>query len=348
MTITKKKNGKWRTQVYVGKDEFGKSIIKTVTADTKAECQYQASVLKQKGLPKGYRMTVRQAVYKYIRSVEGVISYNTLRGYETILRNYFGLLMDMPVEKLTNTIVQQAISDESQRTTKKGKTISPKTIKNGWGLIATALKKVCDKTFDVRLPQMQVKIKEFPDPQEIIDAIKGTPSELPCLLAIWLGMRMGEIKGLDCSSIRDGLIHIEQTRVYKDGHEVVKPTAKNDRSIRNIPIPTELMPIIENTETYRNYVETGENQPLIPTPRNRIYKRWKKICKEHGWTMTFHDLRAVNASICIILGIPDKYTMQRNGYKSDFTLRQRYQNLITPNRQAVDQIINNYFASLLG
>lgn len=343
---TKKKNGKWRVQVYLGKVD-GKSIIKTITADTKAECEYKASILKHNGLPKSYKLTVRDAVEKYINSVQGVISYTTLRGYDVILRNYFKKLMDLPIDDLTNTIVQQEISEESQRIT-KGKKISPKTIQNGWGLISTSLKKVCGVEFDVRLPQQEVKIKEFPDPQEIIEAIKGTSSELPCLLAIWLGMRMEEIKGLDCSSVRDGVIHIEQVRIYKSGKEEIKPTAKNDRSIRNLVLPNYLRSLIENTEEYRNFAETGENVPLIPTPRNRIYKRWKKICSEHNWEMSFHDLRAVNASIGIVLGIPDKYMMQRNGYKSDHTLKQRYQQLITPNRQAVDKIIDDYFNSFLG
>jgi len=336
----KKSNGKWRVQVYLG-TENGKRIIKTITADTKQECLYKASILKHDGLPKSSKLTVRDAVVQYINSIEGVISYNTLRGYRVILKNYFQELMSLPVEKLTNTIVQQAISEESQR-------LSPKTIKNGWGLISTSLKKVCGRVFDVRLPQMQIEIKEFPATQEIVNAIKGTPSELPCLLAMWLGMRMGEIKGLDCSSVKDGLLHISQTRVYKDGQEILKLTAKNDRSIRNLPIPSYLLSLIENTEAYKNYRETGENAPLIGTPRNRIYKRWKKICKDHNWSMSFHDLRSVNASICIVLGIPDKYTMQRNGYKSDYTLRQRYQNLITPTRQEVDRLIDEYFASLLG
>lgn len=341
-TPKKLKSGRWSVQVYLGKDKDGKRKYKRISAKSKKECEYLATMVRHDGIAaKKPTVTLREAVEEYIESISNVASPSTLRGYRVILKNYFQELMSVPVEKLTNTIVQQAISEESQR-------LSPKTIKNGWGLIATSLKKVRGRVFDVRLPQMQIKIKEFPATKEIVDAIKGTPSELPCLLAMWEGLRMGEIKGLDCSSVRDGLLHIEQTRVYKDGQEILKPTAKNDRSIRNVPISSHIMELIENTEAYQNYRLTGENAPLISTPRNRIYKRWKKICKDHNWSMSFHDLRSVNASICIVLGIPDKYTMQRNGYKSDYTLRQRYQNLITPTRQEVDRLIDEYFNSLLG
>ena len=348
-TPKKKKNGKWRVQVYLGKTADGRQIIKTVTADTKAECEYKASVLKHDGVPgQPTKMTVGEVVEKYVESVEKVISPTTLRGYETIRNNYFPTLMTMRVSSLTNLVVQTAITEESVRLTRHGKVLSPKSVSNGWGLIETALKKVCGLTFDVKLPQREVKIKEFPDPKEIALAVKGTSSELPCLLAMWLGLRMGEIKGLDCSSVRNGILHIEQTRVYQDGAERVKPTAKNDRSIRNLELPPYLLSLIQSTEEWQNYAETGENCPLIPTPRNRIYKRWKRIAKEHGWEMTFHDLRAVNASIAIVLGIPDKYMMQRNGYKTDSTLKRVYQSVFTSSRKSADKQIDDFFTDILG
>lgn len=347
-TPKKQRNGKWRGQVYLGRDKNGKSIIKTITTDTKAEWYMVTGKLKHEGLPNTDNgMTVGDAVASYIASVESIISPNTIRGYEVILRNYFKNLINVPVSSLTNLQVQTAINEESTRLTKNGTTISPKSVSNGWGLIEVSLRKVCGMTFDVRLPQQQVVIKEFPDPQEIADAIKGTNSELPCLLAMWLGMRMGEIKGIDCDAIYDGVLHIKQTRVYDHGKEIVKPTAKNDTSIRNLPIPTYLMGLIQNTDEWKKYAETGENRPLIATPRNRIYKRWKKIADAHGWEMTFHDLRAVNASIGLWLGVPNKYMQFRNGYKTDHTLKQRYQQLITPDKLAADQIIDDYFADLL-
>ena len=349
MQIPKKqKNGRWRVQVYIGKTPAGKSIIKTITADSKTECMYKASMLKHEGVPEAYgKITVRTAIEQYIYSIENVISPNTLRGYKTILNNYFKHLMDWPVDKLTNLTMQTAINEESKRITKNGTQISPKSIQNGYGLISTALRKVCGKTFDVKLPQLQVKIKEFPEPEDIAQAIRGTNSELPCLLAMWMGMRIGEIKGLDCSSVRDGVLHIEQTRIYKDGHELVKPTAKNDKSIRNISIPAYVLKLIENTDEYKRYKKTGEDGPLISTTRNRIYKRWKKIAKDHEWEMTFHDLRAVNASVALILGVPDKYMMQRNGYKTDSTYKRIYQQTFSSSRKAADRMIDEYFEQFL-
>ncbi len=346
-TPKKMKNGKWTMQVYIGTAKDGKRVYKRVTANTKDLVKYKAAQIRAQGIKEEKEIrTVRTVVYEYISSVEAVISPTTLRGYYVAYNNGFKHLMDVDINELDNAAMQKAVNIEAQRITKKGKVISPKTISNEYGLIEAALKRMCGMTFQVKLPQVPVKIKEFPDPKEIIDAIKGTSSELPCLLAMWMGLRMGEVKGIDCKAIRDGILHVEQTRVYKDGHEVVKQTAKNDTSIRNIALPPKLMQLIENTETYKNYRQTGENQPLILTPRNRIYKRWKKIALEHGWNMSFHDLRAVNASVGIILGIPDKYMMNRNGYKTDYTLKKRYQQLFDTERKIVDQRIDDYFDQL--
>ena len=63
--------------------------------------------------------------------------------------------------------------------------------------------------------------------------------------------------------------------------------------------------------------------------------------------MTFHDLRAVNASIALILGVPDKYMMQRNGYKTDYTYKKTYQQTFSSNRRAADRMIDEYFEQIL-
>lgn len=347
-TPKKRKNGKWTMQVYVGTDPDGKRKYKRVTADTKVACQYLAAQIRQEGVPETpVPMTVRQAVEKYIDSIENVISPNTLRGYRTILRNGYPDLMAMDVSLVDNLALQEAVNKEMTRISKKtGDPVKPKTVTNGHGLITAALKKICGKEYDVTLPQRLVVIKEFPEVADIVAAVRGTSSELPCLLAAWLGLRMEEIKGLDCSSIRSGVLHIEQTRVYTDGHEVVRPYAKNDKSIRNLKIPKRIKALIFELETYRRFAETGEDGPLILTPRNRIYKRWKKIATAHGWNMTFHDLRAVNASVGLVLGVPNKYMQQRNGYKTDYTLKTVYQQLFDSARLEADKKIDEYFEDL--
>ena len=346
MTYKKQKNGKWRTRVYLG-TQNGKRVYRSVTADTKAECQHLANIIKFEGIKSADRRTIGDVVDKYIASIEHVASPCTIRGYRGIRKNYFKDLMLLKVDDVDSHVMQNAINDECQRITYYGKEISPKSVANAYGLISTSLKKVCGKTFDVRLPQEETKIKEFPMPKEIMQAVKGTDVELPCLLAMWLSLSLSEIRGLDCSSVRDGVLHVEQVRVESEYGEVLKKTGKVDTRIRNHVLPDYLMQLINNTETYINYRQTGENQPLIPMTRNVIYKHWKKIAVAHGWEMSFHDLRAVSASIMLLLGIPDKYAMQRGGWRSDYIYKRVYQQTFDSERQAVDKRINDYLEQYL-
>lgn len=347
-TPKKQKNGKWHTQVYIGRDKNGKRIIKSITANTKAECIYLASKVKVEGeIQASLSPTVREIVEQYVDSIEQVASPTTIRGYHMTLRHGFKSLMEMHVDDVTEIVMQNAISEESQRVTQYGKPMSPKSVRNEYGLIEVALRKVCGKTFTVKLPQEVVKIKEYPLPSEIMEAIKGTDVELPCLLAMWLSLSMSEIRGLDCSSIRDGVLHVEQVRVDGENGSVLKATGKVGSRIRNHKLPTYLLNLINSTTAYIKYAETGENQPLIPMSRNEIYKHWKKICTLKGWQMTFHDLRSVSASVMLMLGIPDKYALQRGGWSSDHIYKRVYQQTFDSERQAVDRRIDEYFEQFL-
>lgn len=348
-TPKKQKNGNWRVQVYLGKDENGKRITRTVTAPTKKECTDRAIKLRAEGVKaKSLSPTVREVVEKYVESIEGVASPTTIRGYRIVLKNYFPSLMEKRIDQLTDLVVQEAVSEECGRITQYGKPMSPKSVRNGWGLIEVALRKGYGKVFPVKLPQEIVKIKEFPMPGLIIQAVKGTDVELPVLLAMWLSLSMSEIRGLDCSAVRNGVLHIEKVRIDSEWGEVEKPTGKVGTRIRNHRIPPYIMGLIEDTKTYRQYLATGENAPLVPLTRNVIYKHWKKIAVGQGWEMSFHDLRAVSASVMLLLGIPDKYAMQRGGWKTDTTYKRVYQQTFDRERQAVDDRIDDYFAQFIG
>ena len=343
--VKKLKSGKWHTQVYLGTVD-GKRIIKSVTANTKAECEYKASELKM-FKDREDSITVRQAVESYIGSIENVASPSSIRGYKMTLKHGFPDLMNMKVKDLNDFIVQTAINQESKRISQYGKPLAPKTVISRYGLIETSLRRVCNKTFSVKLPQVIVKIKEFPLPEEIIKAVRGTDIELPCLLAMWLSLSMSEIRGLDCSSVRNGVLHIEQVRIEGEYGTVLKKTGKVSSRIRNHRLPPFLLEMIQDTATYKNFAETGENQSLLPMTRNEIYKHWKKICKAHNWSMTFHDLRAVSASVMLLLGIPDKYALQRGGWSSDHIYKTVYQQTFDAERKLVDERINAYFEQFL-
>lgn len=78
-------------------------------------------------------MTVGEAIDRYISEKSKVLSPYTIKGYNTIRKNYFKSLMDMNLTDLEQRDIQSAIMQEQAA----GR--SPKTIKNAHGLLTATL-----------------------------------------------------------------------------------------------------------------------------------------------------------------------------------------------------------------
>ena len=72
-----------------------------------------------------------------------------------------------------------------------------------------------------------------------------------------------------------------------------------------------------------------------------VYDRLKKMIKENDIDMTFHDLRHLNASIMLMLGVPDKYAMERGGWATDSVLKSVYQQTFSSERKKIDSYFNS-------
>lgn len=345
--ITKAPSGKWRTRVYIGKTKSGKPRYKWITADTKAECAEIAQNLDKREimaeidplqgpyLPR--RATIGDVVDKYIDLCK-TLSPTTVDGYERMRKNAFPHFMSVPIAGLTEQTVQQAVNIESFREGRLGR-ISPKTIANEWGLISSALWHIARLKFEIRLPQRQPKYKEYPEPQAVLDAVIGTDLELPCLLALWLSFSMSEIRGLMWSDIHEDIITINRTLVDVGIYPTVKDTAKTGARKRRHRLPPYLLDLLARTEHTSEFI--------VPQNHNVIYGRFKRLMAKHNLDITFHDLRHLNASIMVALGVPDRYAMERGGWSTPYVMQRVYQHTFTSQRLAVDSLVDSYFADLI-
>lgn len=334
------KSGNWRAQVYLGKKD-GKNVYVSVTAPTKTECAYKAAEIKQKGLPeeKPAAPTVGEVVDQYIDSCE-LLSPTTVAGYRKIRRTTFAGFMDAPVDELSDMRAQEAINAEAKRKSRKGTTISPKAVRNAWGLISSSLRRVCNKTFTVKLPEDPPKFLELPEPDFIIEAVRDTDIELPCMLALWLSLSMSEVRGLKYSSIRNGCIYIDQVVVDVDGVPVEKARAKVESRNRCLTLPDALLALIRRDTEYSRY-EKGEifDGYLVPYREYQIRRKLNKLLPG----VNFHQLRHINASVMLKLGVPDKYAMERGGWSTPSTMKRVYQHTFSSERKKVDAAIDEYF-----
>lgn len=331
--VKKLPSGNWRVRLYVGKDAEGKPIYKSFTASSKREAEAAAALYAvRKKQKEEIGMTVGEAIDAYIQNKENVLSPSTIGGYRVSRRNHLQDLMDIPLNDIDNRTVQAAINREALR-------LSPKTLRNAHGLLSAALGVYLpDFTLRTTLPAKEHKIKDLPEVTEIIKATKGTDIELPVLLALWLSLRLSEVRGLRYKDITDGILTINSVKIKFGAEEFVKERAKTYNSTRQLTIPDQLAALI------------GEGEPdeyIIKMAAQTITKKLKRyVSQSCGKEVTFHELRHLNASVMLELGIPDKYAMERGGWASNHTLKNVYQHTFSEKRREVDNQIDSYFTAL--
>ena len=79
-------SGNWRVQVFLGTDDKGRKLKKSITAPTRWEAEKLAAEFVQNMQTARSRFTVAQAVRGYIDSKKNVLSPSTVFGYENILK----------------------------------------------------------------------------------------------------------------------------------------------------------------------------------------------------------------------------------------------------------------------
>lgn len=337
---TKLENGQWRTQVLIsepGAPRKYKSFygLSEDEADFKA-LEYKLG--KKKSDDKSL-MTIAQAIDAYIELRRPVLSPSTIRGYVAIQRNY---ISDTIANKKIADVEYLLIQSEANRLSAE---FSVKTAKNTIGLITAAVK-VYRPDFAMReisYPKTKKKAYATPDGNglaEIFRATQGTNAEVPVLLASWLSLRASEVVGLKWEDIHEDYLNIDTAIVLGEGGAVEKGT-KTDGSERKIPLP----PFIR--EKLLALPRTGKHV-FEGVSASAISKRFHKVLLKNNLPLCrFHDLRHANASIMLMLGVPDKYAMERGGWTTTSVLKGVYQQTFTSEQKAVAERIDNYFLGLM-
>ena len=341
MKITQLPSGNYNIRIRIN----GKIRSFTAESERKVERLVKDALSTQKRR-ETVGITVQEAVQDFINSRRNTVSPSTTASYEKWLKDRFITLHSIPVSKVTSLVLQDAIDAECSLSTYKGKKISPKTVINAYGLYRSAIARALDDEYfnpRVRLPKEVKKYKDLPTPHEVISAVKGTDIELPVLLALWMSLTESEIRGIKVSSIRDGVLYIEESVVQIDGVPVHKEAAKAyDRNRKN-RIPEYIMSLIEKTPAWQKgsgYIETRSG--------NALYKRFQRVLADKKVKpMRFHDLRHLFASVGLQLGIPEKYLMEKGGWSTPHIMRSVYQHTFTSEMDHVTDQIDNYFEKLV-
>lgn len=277
-------------------------------------------------------MTVGEVIDQYIESKDAILSPSTVAGYRRIRKNALQELMPLRLPALTQEIVQRAVN-------KMAREKSPKSVANAHGLLSAALEMFYPNfALKTTLPQKQryeISIPSDSDITAIIAEAEGTKDELPILLAIWLGLRMSEILGLKWEDVDGDILHIRRALV-DEGEKGTKTYG----SQRDLPLPEYIKGLIEKSPHTADHI--------IPTTRRALYCRFQSLCKKAGVQhYRFHDMRHINASVMLAIGVPNKYAQERMGHATDNMLKTVYQHTMTAQQTEVARKVDNYFTQKL-
>lgn len=322
-------SGMWRCQIMVDGQRI--SVVDEVPAVAQAKAvAMRAGLIDKKKT--GPSMTVGQAIDRYIESKDAVLSPSTVAGYKRVRKNALQDIMPIKLSDLTQEAIQKAVN-------KMARIKSPKSVRNAHGLLSAVVAEYRpDMILRTTLPQKQkydVSIPTNEDIERIMAAAKGTEMELPVLLAIWLGLRASEIRGLTWDCISGDTIHIRQAIVEGESGPVIKGT-KTYSGNRKIRIPQYIAGLISVQPRIDDYIVHMSGQAM--------YKRFSRLCEKAGLShYRFHDMRHANASIMLALGVPDKYAMERMGHATNNMLKTVYQHTMRSKQDEVADVVDGYF-----
>ncbi len=333
----KKKNqlpsGNIRLQVYDYTDEDGKKHYKSFTAPTKQEAQRMIAEWRvNKTVERPMRITLYDAVGRYITAKEGVLSPSTIRSYQGIQSYRMKEIGRLYLDELCSSNVQVWISDLSSD-------LSPKTVRNIYGLFSA--------TIDMFAPDLKLKVtlpeKKRPDlycpsdedVKRLLKEVEGSDLEIAILLAAFGPMRRGEICALESTDIKGNKVSVTKSMVLGPNQTYCIKQPKTYGSYRTIEYPDFVIRKLK------------KNGRIIECTPNAITRRFEKAVKDAGLPhFRFHDLRHYAASIMHAIGVPDQYILQRGGWSSDNIMKSVYRNAIDIETVRQTKKINGHFQEM--
>ena len=332
--ITQLPSGNYNAKVYDYTTEDGKRKYKSITASSKSEVKRQIAVFladRESRRVESADKTLGDAMQEYIDARTNLLSPSTISGYRKILRTNYPALLKLSVSDIDSDTVMKCMNKDAL-------TLSAKTLRNAYGFLSSVMKEN-GVSLNLKYPAKKRTIRRLPEPQDVYDVVKGTEIELPVLLAMWLSLRMSEILGIRYRDIKGGTLIVSNVLLMVDNEAVQRDITKTENSTRALKLPPHILELCGNG---------APDDPVVNLTANAITKRFYRACDKAGMDhISFHDLRHVNASVMLRLGINDAIAMERGGWSSPDVLKNVYQETFAADRDIADAKIDEYFQNVI-
>ena len=320
-TPKKVSSGKWFIRLRLGGEEITLSDWdkKKLLLDAEAiKLEYKRTQrLPEQTEPQTGSKTISEIIDEYLADKTHVFSPATLRYGRIVQKNRFQSVMQRAIGEIANSEWQGIVNKESSK-------YAPKTVKNSYGFIRTAVKSVEGRELPVvKLPGAIPKPPRFYTFEQIpvfVDAVKDTPYAVPALLAL-SSMRISEISALDWKDIPENPDFITVSGAVvpdESGKYVKKKQNKTVSSARNVPI---LIPELSSA-IERDRKPSG---PVLDMRQNSMREGLKKVCAKAGLPyIGIHGLRHSFASLASHLNMPENIAAEIGGWSDLKTMHDIY------------------------
>lgn len=333
-------SGNYRARAFLGVDEHGKKAYKSFTAPTKKEAEFLAAECAAKRKRSAASLadrTLSEAYARYIEVKANTLSATTVLEYQRAAKRDFPTLMPLRLSRITQEAVQSAVNVMSA-------THSPKSVRNAHGLLSAVLRMFApDIRLNTRMPQPKrsdIYIPSDEDIERLIRTIEGEEIEKAVLLAAFGSLRRSECCALTAEDIEGSVVKVRRAMVWTKDRIWDFKQPKSKAGYRDVTLPDFVIAKLVPREQGSRIVS------LVPTSVTNAFARsLRKAGLPH---FRFHDLRHYQASILHAMGVPDKYIMERGGWKTDSTLKNIYQHTMSDKRKQIEDDICQKFTERFG
>lgn len=330
--IYKRKDGRWEAR-YVkeitadGKKKYG-SVYASSYKEVKAK--QQLCILQPTENHNPIRITVTELIAEWLSSMKNQIKACTDQKYECVCRNH--IISDLSAIAV-RYISRFTIMSFTERLLEKN--LSTKTVNDILIVLGLALK-YAQETYSITVPkinyvkehQREMRIFSVQEQQIITEYLLQQIDihKFGVLLALYTGMRIGELCALRWDDITDEHIVINKTMMRiknEQGKTEVKiGSPKSESSNRIIPTPKYLLPMINQFRS-DGYVLSSDNLKYTE-PRLMQIKFGQMIAECNIEKTNFHALRHTFATRCIEAGVDVKTLSELLGHSDVKTTLNRY------------------------
>lgn len=350
--IYKRKDGRWEGRYIKARTYNDKPVFGYVYSRSYAETKQKLVQAKAESNTKPANISVTGITYKaliqmWLCDVKARTKESTYSHYvHSIETHIIPRLGSLTLKQLSSEKIDCFIEEllENGRVDKSGG-LSPKTVSDLAAIVRSTLRfasergydcPCCNKRLSIKKSYTTIRVLSKEEQKRIVKVLLDSTDfyKMAVIISLYMGLRVGEVCALRwCDLDLDaGVLHVRNTvqriqNISQDANSktrIIISSPKSQCSIRDIPIPDCIKPIIANFQGSPNTHVVSTPGKEFTEPRVLQYHFSKYVEKAGIDKANYHSLRHTFATRCVELGFELKCLSEILGHSNVNITLNRY------------------------